>query len=127
MRNNKTGSGTGTAKARPGQARRDRLGSGPKLSLSIVKLGHPKAANRHNRVASSDDIFVIYDQVAKALSLQWERRMCRLQTYHTHCTHHTHTHQGQATVCASCQALRLSVSLSVIVFLMEGTPNIDRT
>lgn len=117
---NKTGSGTGSAKARPGQARRDR----PKLSLSIVKLGHPKAANRHNRVASSDDIFVIYDQVAKALSLQWERRMCRLQTYHTHCTH---THQGQGTVCASCQALRLSVSLSVIVFLMEGTPNIDRT
>jgi len=34
----------------------------PKLSLSIVKLGHSKAANRHNRVESSDDIFVIYDQ-----------------------------------------------------------------
>lgn len=115
---------------------------GPKLSLSIVKLGHPKAANRHNRVASSDDIFVIYDQVAKALSSSVEAAdvpttdMRHTHT-HTHCIlHATHTTYHQrlrqcVCVCASCQhsrtALRLSVSLSVIVFLMEGTPNIDRT
>lgn len=50
------------------KARGSRLsGKTPKLSLSTVKLGHSKAANRHSRAsatttaaATSDDIFVIY-------------------------------------------------------------------